>query len=84
MSEPERLLRQIRAYQFAAWELHIFLDTHPDNREAATRLQETRRKLEQLTEQYEAQYGPINETSQETSRWSWITGPWPWETEANQ
>ena len=29
MSEQERLMRQISAYQFSAWELHIFLDTHP-------------------------------------------------------
>ena len=27
MSEQERLMRQINAYQFSAWELHMFLDT---------------------------------------------------------
>ena len=34
----------------------------------------------QLTKQYEATYGPLHETSSNTSRWAWITGPWPWET----
>ena len=31
MNEQERLMRQINATQFAAWELHVFLDTHPGN-----------------------------------------------------
>lgn len=34
MSEQERLLRRIRAWQFSEWELHIFLDTHPNDCEA--------------------------------------------------
>ncbi len=83
MSEQERLMRQINAYEFSAWELHIFLDTHPNNTEAAKRLKEVRAKAAELRAQYEEQYGPLHETSSQTSRWAWITGPWPWETEAN-
>ena len=84
MSEQERLMRQISAYQFSAWELHIFLDTHPNNCEAAKRLKEAQKKAAELTEKYESQFGPINETSRDTSRWAWITCPWPWEVEANE
>jgi len=84
MSEQERHMRQINAFAFSAWELHMFLDTHHNNCEAAKRLREVRKKLTELTEQYEAKYGPIHETSQNTSRWAWITGPWPWEVEANE
>ena len=83
MNEQQKLMRQISAYSFSAWELHIFLDTHPDNCDAAKKLAEVRAKLNDLTEKYEAKYGPINETSRDTSRWAWITGPWPWEKEAN-
>ncbi|MBQ6856812.1 MAG: spore coat protein CotJB [Lachnospiraceae bacterium] len=79
MREQTRLLRQIRSYQFAAWELHMFLDTHPANREAAKKLHEVREKTAELVRKYEEQYGPINETNADTSRWAWITGPWPWE-----
>ena len=50
MSEQERLMRQISAYQFSAWELHIFLDTHPNNCEAAKRLKEAQKKAAELTE----------------------------------
>ena len=84
MSEQERLMRQISAYKFSAWELHMFLDTHPNNCEAAQRLKEAQKKAAELTEKYESQFGPINETSRDTSRWAWITGPWPWEVEANE
>ena len=83
MTEQEKWMRQISAYSFSAWELHIFLDTHPDNCEAAKKQAEVQAKLKELTEKYEAKYGPINETSRDASRWAWITEPWPWEREAN-
>ena len=54
------------------------------NCEAAKRLKEAQKKAAELTEKYESQFGPINETSRDTSRWAWITGPWPWEVEANE
>ena len=79
MTEQSRLLKKISAYKFSAWELHIFLDTHPDNCEAAKKLERTRKMVAELTAQYEAKYGPIAETNEQTSRWGWITGPWPWE-----
>ena len=79
MSEREKLLRRLRAYKFAQWELHIFLDTHPNNKEAAARMKEYSGKITALQKQYEDMYGPIDETSDNTSRWAWITGPWPWE-----
>lgn len=81
MTEQEKLMRQINAYRFMAWELHIFLDTHPNDCEAAKKLKETRAKIDELTRKYEDAYGPMGETSNQTSRWAWITGPWPWEIE---
>ena len=30
MSEKEALRRRIYAAEFASWELHLFLDTHPN------------------------------------------------------
>ena len=80
MNEQMRLMRQIRAQQVAEWELHIFLDTHPANRDAAKKLREVREKTAELVSKYEETYGPINENSANTSRWAWITGPWPWES----
>lgn len=77
------LRRKINAMQFACWELHLFLDTHPGSCEAARRLEEYRQRLSQQIKDYEDLYGPLNELSSETSRWDWINGPWPWEKEDN-
>ena len=79
MNEQERLMRRISANQFAMWELHIYLDTHPGDCEAAAKLEEYRKVTADLTAKYEEAYGPINETPQNTNRWAWIAEPWPWE-----
>ncbi len=81
MSEQELLKRRIDAYSFAAWELHLFLDSHPTNCEAAKKLDEYHADIEKLTAEYESKYGAINLRSSETSRWQWVNGPWPWEGE---
>lgn len=81
MNEQERLLRKIRSYQFASWELHIFLDTHPGDCNAAQKLDEYRKITADLIAKYEAAYGPMNESSKTTSRWAWISDPWPWDVD---
>lgn len=83
MNEEQALRRRINAIKFASWELHLFLDTHPNNCDAARKLEEYRRQLGQLTREFEDKFGPIGETPQNTSRWAWISDPWPWEKEAN-
>ena len=83
MNEEQALRRRINAIKFASWELHLFLDTHPNNCDAARKLEEYRRQLDTLTKEFEDKFGPIGETPHNTSRWSWISDPWPWEKEAN-
>ncbi len=83
MNEEQALRRRINAIKFASWELHLFLDTHPNNCDAARKLEEYRRQLDTLTKEFEDKFGPIGETPQNTSRWAWISDPWPWEKEAN-
>ena len=38
MNEQQRLRRHISAVQFAMWELHLYLDSHPYCKEAAKKL----------------------------------------------
>ena len=84
MNDQARLRRRISAGQFAAWELHLFLDSHPNCVEASKKLAEYRALHKKLKTEYEDKYGPLNETSRDTSRWAWISDPWPWEAEANE
>ncbi|HAH77955.1 MAG TPA: spore coat protein CotJB [Ruminococcaceae bacterium] len=79
MSEQERLMRRISANDFAAWEFHLYLDTHPGDCEAANRLAEYSRTARELTEQYESAYGPLHELPVASNRWAWIAEPWPWQ-----
>ena len=83
MNDREALRRRIAAVQFAAWELHLFLDSHPLNAQAAAKLTDYRTKAAELTAEYEDKYGPLHLTSRETSRWAWISDPWPWDGEGD-
>ncbi|HIV48089.1 MAG TPA: spore coat protein CotJB [Candidatus Acutalibacter stercorigallinarum] len=83
MSEEQLLRKRYYAAQFAVWELHLFLDTHPNNKEAARRLEEHQGRAAQLKREFEEKYGPIGEMGPNTSRWAWVSDPWPWEKEGN-
>ena len=81
MSEQERLMRRINAYHFASWELHIYLDTHPGDCQAAKQQDEYNKMAKDLTAQYESTYGPLHQNSMNASRWAWISDPWPWDVD---
>lgn len=84
MNDEQALRRRIYSMAFASWELHLFLDTHPNNREAAKKLDEYRERMDKLKKEFEEKYGPIGQTPQNTSRWAWITDPWPWDPEEKE
>ncbi len=85
VNERETLLKRISVARFAAWELHIYLDTHPADKRALKSFQQYEATADKLTKEYEEKYGPL--TAGDTygdSSWQWIHSPWPWEnTEVN-
>ena len=82
MSERERLLRRLSAAQFAAWELNVFLDTHPNNAEALARYKAYKRTAEELMAQFESKFGPLEaQNVYNDARFDWVNNPWPWEIE---
>src|SRR5574344_1292543 len=73
-SEQERMMEQIQAYSFAAHDLNLYLDVHPNDNNAIESYNSYNRQVEELTNQYEKQYGPINldnNTGLERSPWAW-------------
>lgn len=84
MNEREAMARRIYAVEFACWELHLFLDTHPGSCDAARKLEEYQARAKKLRCEFEEKYGPIGETPQDASRWAWIRDPWPWEPSPTQ
>ena len=70
------------AYPFAAWDVRLYLDTHPDDAQAL----ETYRSLCQQAQDAGMPCGGFACTVREqgsSAGWTWISDPWPWEPDAN-
>ena len=79
MNDRAKLLKEIAIADFAIIELHLFLDTHPDDSAASAKLEEYKLKSKKLTKEYEKKYGPLLASDRDANRWAWISNPWPWE-----
>lgn len=84
MSEEGKLRKRISAYAFAAWELHLFLNTHPDNADALKLQKEYSEKADKLIEEFQEKFGPMVSNQNQTDMWTWVNNPWPWQTEGNE
>ena len=73
------MMRSMHEYAlpFAAWELRLYLDTHPcDERALAA--------YRQLCVSAGGKCNYACAVPCEGNRWGWIDSPWPWEYEANE
>lgn len=77
MTERERLLRRIATCDFAVVELHIYLDTHPNDQAAMAKLDEYLAKSNALRNEFIQNFGAIR--ASDTNAWDWISNPWPWD-----
>lgn len=77
------LLEQITALDFMIEDLHLYLDTHPTDRNALAKHNSAVMQCKMLKEKYEKHYGPLVEGSCSAYPFQWINEPWPWEYEAN-
>lgn len=84
MNERELLLRRLSGAQFALWETHVFLDTHPNDTAALAAKKKYLKKYEAVLAEYKEKYGPLVYTDVfGTETHDWIKDPWPWEREGN-
>ena len=85
MMEREKqssMLRRIQEVQFAALELGLYLDTHPNDSAALVDFETVNEKLRKIVREYERQCGPlfaVGQTIRSQETWLWAEGPWPWE-----
>ena len=75
--DKNKLVRDLSAVKFAAWELHLYLDTHPCDSKALEMHKRYSERAKELTEEYEECFGPL--THMAGSGLEWIKDPWPWE-----
>ena len=82
--DREQMLRQMTAEQFAAYDMQLYLDTHPNDLIALEMFQNYHKNLAEFRKEYESMYGPISSyNAVNNDKWMWVNNPWPWEVEAN-
>ena len=80
MDSKREAMKKLMAADFAAYDLQLFLDTHPDDKEAMALYTDAVRKAALARNEYEANYCPVTAASAAGKMpWQWIVSPWTWE-----
>ena len=74
----EGLLHRIQAYYFSLAYLTLFLDVHPNNKNALELYNRYVNDLNETKEIYINNYGPLTLDSINQNSWQWVK-TWPWE-----
>lgn len=77
MNERYKLLRKLSAAQFAAWELHLYLDTHPCDEAAISLFKKYSEEEASLKKEFEQKYGTLKISAENSEEW--LNNPWPWD-----
>lgn len=77
---PDCPATELMAIDFVADELALYLDTHPDDKEAFALLQSFLMMRDEARKRYTEKFGPIAQTDLlGEKRYTWLCEPWPWE-----
>ena len=73
--------KRISAYQFALYDLALYLDSHPCDEKAMQLREVYQTRLRQLIDEYEQHYGKFVMTMNDVQEcWNeWVKDPWPWD-----
>jgi spore coat protein JB len=80
----DELLKMISVLDFFIIDLHLYLNTHPTDKDAIQKYNRAVKRAKELREEYERSYGmlmPIGTASE--CPWQWIEEPWPWQYKFN-
>ena len=83
MTPKEALLWKISEASFAAKDMHLYLDTHPDDEKALAYFRKAMDSRKKLMQEYARTYGPLTiaEAADSKEMWQWVKQPFPWEKE---
>ncbi len=77
-------LKQLQSYKFAAHDMLLYLDTHPDDKKAFSIYKSLVAKANALMQEYQRKNGPLSAmAAAEFDEFRWLESPWPWEKEGN-
>ncbi|MCD8105658.1 MAG: spore coat protein CotJB [Lachnospiraceae bacterium] len=77
-----QLLKYIDEVSFCAYDLMLYLDTHPEEEEAMARFGQYNRQRDRAVQIYEEKYGPLRFGYPHGGRFEsakWVGQEWPWE-----
>jgi spore coat protein JB len=77
----EGLLLKLQELCFAAVDLNLYLDNHPENKNALADYDAISREIKNVKKIYETENGPLTNFGCSESKypWAWTNEPWPWE-----
>ena len=71
---------ELMAIDFASHDLSLYLDTHPDDKEAFETYRDLLRLAEEGMKRFVQRYGPVSKKDLMNARcYTWLNSPWPWE-----
>lgn len=82
MNQKEQMLHNIGIVDFVLVDLALFLDTHPNDREAMEYYNHYSRISNQMKKDFSMKYFPLTKDMAESNKeWRWGMAPLPWEGE---
>lgn len=84
MTNKQEKLYKVQKYNFAAYDLLLYLDTHPEDKRAFCMFGEMVKSYNKARREYEQEFGPLEAFNAANFEcFNWLDSPWPWEKEAN-
>lgn len=81
-NEQAELLLNVNQLSFAAHDMRLYLDVHPEDTEMIRLYNQYQQQANEAIRTYEEKYGPILQNSlSKENRFSWEAYSWPWEME---
>ena len=79
-TEQEKCLYELSAVAFAAHELNLYLDLHPEDQSMFMLFTDYQKQMHRLMEEYEEKFGPITVNGKGMiNSFNWSQTKWPWE-----
>lgn len=84
MDERANRLKELQSANFAAYDILLYLDTHPKDKRAFEIFKALVDKTYKLKCEYEKDFGSLTPyNSAYKDRFDWLDNPWPWDKEAS-
>jgi spore coat protein JB len=82
--DREKMLEKVMEADFYCFDLGLFLNTHPTDKEALAVFNKSMEKAKEMREKFEKLYGPLTHAGvNDPDYFTWIEEPWNWEKSKN-